>query len=33
VTAGADGMRGKLRLVYDSARPQFVSAAQIIKET
>jgi peptide/nickel transport system substrate-binding protein len=32
VTAGADGMRGKLRLVYDSARPQFVSAAQIIKE-
>ena len=32
VTAGADGMRGKLRLLYDSARPQFVSAAQIIKE-
>ena len=32
VTAGTDGMRGKLRLVYDSARPQFVAAAQIIKE-
>ena len=32
VTAGADGSRGKLRLVYDAARPQFVSGGQIIKE-
>lgn len=32
VTAAADGTRAKLRLVYDSARPQFVTAAQIIKE-
>ncbi len=32
VKAGADGSRGTLRLVYDSARPQFVSGAQLVKE-
>jgi peptide/nickel transport system substrate-binding protein len=32
VTAGADGSRGKLRLVVSSARAPFVTAAQIIKE-
>lgn len=32
VAAGADGMRGKLRLVVSAARAPFVTAAQIIKE-
>ncbi|HEX9116386.1 MAG TPA: ABC transporter substrate-binding protein [Anaerolineae bacterium] len=32
VTAGTDGSRGKLRLVVDSARAPFASAAQIIRE-
>jgi len=32
VAAGADGSRGKLRLVVNAARAPFVTAAQIIKE-
>ncbi len=32
VTAGADGSRGKLRLLVGAARAPFVTAAQIIKE-
>lgn len=32
VTAGADGSRGKLRLVLDASRAPFASAAQIIRE-
>ena len=32
VKAGADGSRGKLRLVYDAARPQFGPMSQIIRE-
>lgn len=32
VTAGADGSRGKLRLIVDAARAPFITAAQIIKE-
>jgi peptide/nickel transport system substrate-binding protein len=32
LTAGADGSRGKLRLLVSSARAPFVTAAQIIKE-
>ncbi len=32
IAAGADGMRGKLRLLLNAARAPFVTAAQIIKE-